>query len=321
MDMQGNQRLQNLINGPLGVMVAVVLTRLLPSPIGYPIAEYLGRLIARNKNSSIVQYVRQNQWVASGCTISSEHLANLTSAVFINHARCLYDFYRYFNNPAKIRQLISLDDKFLEVIEKSRSYSEAQILVMPHFSNYELAARAAAMQGLTMQVLSYPNPGHSYKWQNKFRNFMGIEVTPVSVSSLRQAAKRLNNGGTVLTGVDRPLGDSSSQPVFFGNPAPLPTGYIRLATKTGAVIRVILCNTAATPRYHLSVSDPITMDRTDDSEIGLRHKAEKVLDIIEELIIKSPEHWSMFYPVWPQIQTGASDRDGRTKNAITKEEE
>jgi KDO2-lipid IV(A) lauroyltransferase len=321
MDMQGNKRLQNLINGPLGVMVAMFLTRFLPSQIGYPLAEYLGRLIARNKNSSIVQSVRQNQWVASGCTVSSEHLDNLTNAVIINHARCLYDFYKYFNNPAKIRQIISLDDKFLEVIEKSRSHSEAQILVIPHFSNYELAARAAAVQGLTMQVLSYPNPGHSYKWQNKFRNFMGIEVTPVSVSSLRQAAKRLNNGGTVLTGVDRPLGDSNSNPIFFGHPALLPTGYIRLAIKTNATIRVILCKTTSDPRYLLSVSDPISVDKLDNSENGLRRNAEKVLSVIEVLISKNPEYWSMFYPVWPQIQTGASDRDGRTKNAITKEEE
>ena len=139
--------------------------------------------------------------------------------------------------------MVELDDKFLECIKNSRSPNHPQILVTPHFSNYELACRAAALNGLTMQILSYPNPGRSYRWQNKFRNFKGIEVTPISISNLRKAVKRLESGGTILTGIDRPNGGNNLQPMFFGKPSSLSTGFIRLGMTTGVPISVILCKT------------------------------------------------------------------------------
>ena len=172
---------------------------------------------------------------------------------------------------------------------------------MPHFSNYDLAARAAAISGLCMQVLSYPNPGRSYRWQNQYRNFEGIEVTPISISSLRIAVKRLENGGTILTGIDRPNGNNSCRPTFFGKPASLPTGYIRLAIKTGVPISVILCSSTPEGRYRLSVSDPITMIKRRDPVEEEKMNAEVVLSGIEVLIKNDPGHWSMFYPVWPEV--------------------
>ena len=172
---------------------------------------------------------------------------------------------------------------------------------MPHFSNYELACRAAALNGLTMQVLSYPNPGRSYRWQNKFRNFKGIEVTPISISNLRKAVKRLENGGTILTGIDRPNGGNDFRPMFFGKPSSLSSGFIRLAMRTGVPISVIICNTTADGKCRLSISDPIPMIRTNDMAADEIMNTEVVLSYIEDLIKRDRSNWSMFYPVWPEV--------------------
>ena len=301
MGTQGRNWLLNLINGPLGVFFVFTIARLIPPKTGYRLAESIGKQLSRRKGTSITQAVRANQWVVSGCKASSTELDALTRVVFINHGRCLYDFYRNFNNPKQIDQLVSIDDKFMQMIEISRTYSEPQILVMPHFSNFDLAARAAGLKGLKMQVLSYPNPGGGYRLQNKLRNFEGIEVTPISISSMRKAVQRLEQGGTILTGVDRPYGESECMPSFFNRPANLPCGYIRLAQKTGATIRVILCSTNSTHKYHLSVSDPVYVKKHMDTGDEVKLISEEILRIIEGLIKANPEHWSMFYPVWPEL--------------------
>jgi KDO2-lipid IV(A) lauroyltransferase len=293
--------LQNLINGQAGILVLLAVTKLLPSKAGHHFADLLGNMFAGMHNSAMVRAVMANQWVVSGGNLSLKELDGLTRNVFIQHGRCLYDFYRFVDNPAQINRMVTLDEKFLECIKYSRSQNTPQILLMPHFSNYDLAARAAALNGLTMQVLSYPNPGRSYRWQNKFRNFEGIEVTPISISSLHNAIKQLERGGTILTGIDRPDGGNGCRPTFFGRPASLPTGFIRLAIKTGIPVSVILCSPVPDGNYRLSVSDPIFMKKNENSDLEEKLNAEAVLSRIEDLIRNNPGQWSMFYPVWPEV--------------------
>ncbi len=298
---QNGVSLQNIINGPMGILVLLTVTNILPPRAGYWLAAALGNKISNSRNSSIVRAVRANQWVVSGQQPSSQEMDILTREVFINHGRCLYDFYKFVNKPDQVNQMVTLDGKFLECIANSRSYRVPQILVMPHFSNYDLAARAAALNGLTMQVLSYPNPGRSYRWQNKFRNFEGIEVTPISISSLQRGLKRLENGGTILTGIDRPNSGNGSRPTFFGKPASLPTGFFRIAIKSGVPVSVILCSTTFDGKYNLSVSDPIFMEKDEDPDAEVKLFAEATLRCIEGLIKSNPGQWSMFYPVWPEV--------------------
>lgn len=295
-------KLLNMINSPLGILLLISIVKIFERKTGYRIAKTLGSFLASRRKSSLVRAVRSNQWVSSGCSITGNELDSLTRSVIINHGYCLFDFYKFYNDPEKINEIFTIDEKFLKVIETSRSQSSPQILVMPHYSNYELAARSAAIHGLTMQVLSYPNPGISYQWQNNYRNYKGIEITPISITSLRYAFDRLRNGGTVFTGIDRPYGNSTCHPVFFGKPSQLPTGYLQLALRSGAPLFVILCRTISIGKYQLSVSDPIHMVRYNDPVEEERINAEVVLKQVEQLIKTDSAQWSMFYPVWPNIE-------------------
>lgn len=292
---------QELINGPFGILVVLTIARLLPPSMGYRLAEKLGRKIAHNRKSPMVQAVRANQWVVSGCSASAEELDHLTEEVFLHRGRFLYDYYRYFHDRKSIEKMVIIEDSFLRVIEHSQRRDQAQLLVMPHYANYDLTAVAAANRGISIQVLSFPNPGRGYRLDNKLRNGHGIEVTPISISSLRSAMHRLNDGETVFTGVDRPYGDSSLQPLFFKRSSVVPTGYIRLAIKTGAPVKVILCSTSPEGKYTLAASDPILIVRDKDPIQEQLINIQRVLTVIEDHIKSNPVLWSMFYPVWPDV--------------------
>lgn len=309
---------QDLVNGPLGILFVLSIAHLLPPAVGYRLAEKLGRNIAHNTKSHLVQAVRTNQWVVSGCKFNLEELNRATEQVFINHGRALYDYYRFFRDRDRTDKKVILDDSFMQVIEHSQRRDKAQLLLMPHYANYDLSAIAAANHGLTMQVLSFPNPGRGYRWQNKFRNVHGIEVTPISISSLRMAIQNLNEGGTVFTGVDRPYGDSTLRPVFFERPSSVPTGYIRLATKTGVPIQVVLCSTSREGKYILAASEPIPILRDQNPVQEQLINIHRVLTVIEEQIKRNPTFWSMFYPVWPELMKSTPRRRGNFGKSQTR---
>jgi len=196
--------------------------------------------------------------------------------------------------------MVEFSPAFEDCIRRSQEGRQSQLLIIPHCSNFDLVGRAAALKGIRYQVLSYPQPQSGYQQQNEIRSFMDVEVTPVSNESLRRAAERLRGGGTVLTGVDRPLSEARYRPHFFGRASNLPTGYVRLALREKAMVIVVSGITRPDGRYQAWASQPVRMkkDGNDPVEETLRN-TEAVLEVIEDLIRQAPQQWSMFYPVWP----------------------
>jgi lauroyl/myristoyl acyltransferase len=292
---------RDLFNGPLGFTLLLAAARLLPLAAGYRLADALGRKIARKHNSPMVQAVRTNQWVVSGCSLNTEALDRRTEEVFIQRGRNLYQNYHFFRESDFLDKQVILDESFLKVIEHSQRRDSPQMLVLPHFANYDLVAAAAARKGLTMQVLSFPDPGLNYRQENQFRKEEGYTVTPITVSSLRMALKNLKQGGTVLTGMDRPFGEFSLHPTFFGKASNLPTGYIRLAISSGSPLVVIRCYITSEGQCIVSATEPIPIRKDADPVQEQLINIYSVLSVVEEMIISYPELWFMFYPVWPDL--------------------
>lgn len=295
-----NLGLQDIINGLLGVSVAYGLSQALPPRTGHWLADRLGGALARVKSMGQMRALRANQWVVSGGQLSPVDLERIAHDTVRSTARCLYDYYHNMYKPEAILKLVRFDPAFKDCIQRSQEGRAGQLLVLPHFSNFDLVGRAAALEGMQFQVLSFPQPQSGYRWQNKLRSFHGMEITPIDIDTLRQASHRLRAGGTVATGVDRPVSDGKFRPVFFGRPAALPTGYIRLALSTGVPVVVISGISLPGGMYRVWASEPIGMIPCHDPDEEIVSNTERVLSVIEGLIRQSPRQWSMFYPVWPE---------------------
>lgn len=292
---------QDVINGALGVSLAYELAQVLPPRLGGWFTDRIGGAMARFKRTGLVRAARANQWIVQGGRLSTAQLDQATRAVFQSTARNQYDYYHLINNPQAILNQVEIDPTFQRRIEQSRTGRQGQLLITPHFRNFDLAGRAAALYGLRTQVLSYPQPQAGYRLQNRLRNLDGIEITPISISALRKAANRLENGGTVLTSADRPMSEPSYRPTFFGRPAALPIGYVRLALKANVPVFVFYGQNLPDGRLRVMSSEPITMRPYPDRALEYTRNAEAVLEQIEALIRQAPEQWSMFYPVWPEV--------------------
>jgi len=293
---------QSIINSSLGMEIALFAGRTIPNAIGYPLTRIIAQIIAWQKKTAMVAAVRGNQWVVRGEALSQQALDDSVREVFRLQARCLFDFFHNINRPQKVLELFQFTPTFQKVFDERLEGKQGALFLLPHLSAFDLGGYAIAMCGLHLQILSVPQLNSGYNWQNRVRQQQGLEVTPASPSALHQARLRLEQGGTVLTGLDRPNPGSNYKPLFFGHPAALPVFYVRLAINTHVPIYIVAVIAQADgASYLIDASEPITMVPNPDPHQEIIQNAEAVLRRGEAFIRSHPEQWAMFFPVWPDL--------------------
>jgi phosphatidylinositol dimannoside acyltransferase len=293
--------LQSIINSRLGIGLALGLGRILPETPGFRLAEWLALLIASQQRSPMVRAVRANQWVLHGGDLRADELDRVVKAVFRNTADCLFDFYHFIGRPAEMDERIHFCGQSEALLDNRSRSKKGVVIVGVHLSNFDLVAREAARQGLNAMVLAYATPGKGYQWQNEIRRRAGLDLVPASTQAVRQAIHRLNKGGNVVTGIDRPIQNVKLKPLFFGRPANLPVHHIHLALAADTEIFVVAALKGEDGNYRVQVSKPIQMQKRSDRDEEILTNAEKVLEVAEGMIRQAPEQWSMFFPVWPDV--------------------
>ncbi len=141
------------------------------------------------------------------------------------------------------------------------------------------------------------------KWQHTLRRRSGLEILDANLANLRQIILRLQNGETVVTGIDRPIPDPKIKPVFLGYPAHLPVHHIHLALKAQVPIIVMGAVYGEDGRYHIHSSKEIHMQQHSDHQHDLQLNAERVLSEAQKIISLAPQQWSVFQSVWPEVTT------------------
>jgi len=293
--------LETLFRSRTGLSLGLALCSL-PPAIGYPAARWIGRRLSARKHDPSVCAVRSNQWVVHSGNISAAELDKLVADTFQSTAISLYEFWHYLRDPQALINMVDFDPGFIACFERARQDKTGLLLVVPHISNFDLIGRTTVLIGYPLHVLSYPNPSGMYQGQNQLRELPGLTVTPMSIEALRLASDTLRSGGTVLTGIDRPLPnpDGKYMPRFFGKPASMPVFHVRLALKHKLPLYMVGGVRKPDGRYFVWASEPVEMIPHPDLVQETVQNAEAALEVAEDFIRKAKEQWAMFYPVWPE---------------------
>jgi phosphatidylinositol dimannoside acyltransferase len=292
--------LQSLINGRLGIGLALGVGRRLPPSVGYPLASFFADRVASRRRSALVKAVRANQWVLSGGSFSAEQLDQVVRQTFRNTAHCQFDLYHNLHDPDAALKLMKQNPLLDEAIQRSMREKMGLVIVGLHMSNFDFVFQSAALRGWRGLAITYPQPGGGYQWQNDLRRESGLEIIPGTMDVLRKAIRRLREGEMVVTGIDRPQLDSKYCPRFFGRPATMPVLHIMLALKTNAPVVVTAAIMRPDGIYQFLASDFIVMQPHSDRHTEILLNAERVLSVAEGFIRQAPQQWAMFYPVWPE---------------------
>lgn len=281
----------------------VFLGRVLPRKVGLSIASLVGTIWGSLKGIPIIKAIRANQWILHNQQLTKKELDRIPKVVFRSAAKCFFDYFYYFSRPDKLEETLYFSPEAKAAIKRIGD-NKPCVVVCPHLSNFDLMGYALSLYGVKVQVLTYPKPVATYQMQNKLRGSFGMTITPMNLSAFRQARRSLREGGSILTGLDRPLGKGHRekyQPNFFGHPAHLPVAYVRMALEANAPVFVFAAAYLADGKYYLEGSPPIWMEPKDNLEDEILSNAHKVLKAAEVIIKKYPQQWAMFYPVWPQF--------------------
>lgn len=282
-----------------GIGLALLIAKSQRPRSGHAIVRFLARRLAKNRASPLGRSVRANQWIAGGKSLNRAQLDDAAQNVLVNAGYSLYDFYHFLNKPDEVDRRVHFSPDVLELLDRMRKGRASIVVVAPHVSNFDLVVQAAGHRGIQTQILTLNDGAPAYQMQDLLRSHPNLAVTPVSVHALKMAVQRLQEGGSVVTGVDRPLSNAHHTPRFFGRPAPLPVHHVYLARKVNAPVCVIGVRRDAEGHYHVRSSDPIKLTSYPHPDDEMVRNAERVLEIAAEYIRAAPEQWAMFYPVWP----------------------
>ncbi|MBN2555917.1 MAG: lysophospholipid acyltransferase family protein [Anaerolineales bacterium] len=288
--------LVDIINSWIGPIAGVIIGKVLPQQQAYQLADVLTRRISKDPDSEVMRSLRHNQKLIRGEETTEEELVHAARMVLQNVGRGYADWYKAVSETQQdLIDRCSIDDEIFDAIEESRREKRGLVFVGPHMSSFNMFILGLGARKVSGQVLSYPDPRPGYRVDNAIRKRFGLDITPISIGSLRQAFDNLRSGGFVLTAVDRP-DVGGEMMTFFGKRVRLPVGHARLAVKTGSRLLVGTCQMVKPGSYHVKAKTIDTRPATGEPPTAIE-VAQRVLRLIEGYILERPEDWMMFLPI------------------------
>ena len=293
--------LHDLINSRLAANLGLTFMGIMPPKIGAILANLAADHVLSRPGQPMAQAVRQNQWVVHGMKPDKEELDRIVRETFRCRALAIYDLIHNMRNANAMRQMVDFGPEFESLVERNLNRQEGTVVLLTHTGAHELVGITAGLQGMQGFGLSYPDQGGGYQWHDEIREQYGIKAVPTTMSTLKQATNYLKDGGTVITGLERPLPESGYKPIFFGRPTSLPVHYVTLAVRANVPVVVAAVRRKSEGGYLIVRSNFIQIKRFNDRREELTCNAERILSYAEDFIRAAPEQWAMFYPLWPEV--------------------
>jgi KDO2-lipid IV(A) lauroyltransferase len=294
--------LQDIASNPRTIQLGMRLSQHIPASVAHRLAWLAANVVCQVKPAVYrVVWANLNQVLGSG--VEWQILERTVRQVFYTTIRSHYDLFRALLLPREEQaRLVEFSLEAQELARSLRHGQKGSVLVLPHLGSFDIAGQAIASHLPETQVLTLSEPPAGFQLINKLRLQSGVEVTPLSSTALRKAIRLLRRGGMVSVAGDRPVSDLDEPISFFGRPARLPSGHVRLALKTDAVVVVGCCFLSPeTGRYTIHVGPPLEMVRTGNLDEEVRLNMRQVLDGLESIIRRWVGQWQMYVPVWPEL--------------------
>jgi KDO2-lipid IV(A) lauroyltransferase len=290
----------------------MALGRWLPPWAGYGIARAAVSVVSRRRSLNIYRILYANQAGVLGPDTPEPALHDAVRRVFEHIGLTAYDLmHGLAGGDVRLRTAVTFDEQMRDNVQRAVAIGRGVMICGCHTSNFNLGFLALSLHDETpeIQVLAPPTMTGGFRVMHELRASRKFIETPINMASLKATAHRLAAGGLVATGVDWPPAATTDDWLpFFGQPAHLPTGHIRLAINANAVLLPVACRWDAERGYRLMIAPHLELELTGDRDQDIQHNARRVLTIIEQWIAEQPEQWLMYYPVWPQPPAGAPAR-------------
>lgn len=212
----------------------------------------------------------------------------------------LYNYFDLFRLPAMddqtVNQLVRVEG--WENVETALDDGRGIIMTSAHLGNMEVVLYAMLLRGLKIVIpVERVTPPQLFDYITAVRSSKGLKLIPVD-GSLRELIRALREGDVAGLAGDRDITNSGPAVNFFGYPAHLPDGHVRLALRTGAPLVVGFSRRNPDHTYRAYFLPPFHLPTTGPKEERIAAGMNFILGEMEKAIRQSPEQWTVTVPIW-----------------------
>ena len=228
---------------------------------------------------------------------SFNEIKKITKNLFMNYGQNFIELFRMpLMNFQKFDKYVKVEGK--ENIEDALKQGKGLILLAMHFGSWELASLSCAMLNFPYKVMVKSQMKYSKldDLLNTYRSCGGSVVLSRGIGT-RDLVKGLKNNEVIGMVVDQGGKDGVLVP-FFGRPASMSVGAIRLGLKLGVPIcfSIVIRDKGA---YHRMIIDkPLELIDTGDAAKDIVSNLNNITKKMESFICQYPGEYMWFYKIW-----------------------
>lgn len=188
-------------------------------------------------------------------------------------------------------------EKVLGALKKGKG----AVLITVHAGSWELSNIITANLGFPFSMfIREQGLEQLNKLLNSYRKQKGCRIISRH-GGVKEVIAALNNNEAVGMTVDQG-GNSGVMVDFFGKPASMPRGAIKLALKHNAALIPIFFKRIKGPKIKVWAEEEIVLSRSKNEDDDIKINLEKVTAIFEKLILDNPKEYLWTYKIWKRSQ-------------------
>lgn len=193
-------------------------------------------------------------------------------------------------------------DKYIEIegeenVWEAFKNSKGVILASVHAGSWEfsniICARLGFPFALFVKGQKFPRLNQLL---NSYRENKGCKII-TRAGGLKELVGSLKNNQAVGMTMDQGGGPGMLID-FFGRPASMPTGAIKLALKYGTALVPVFFTRVRGPKIKIWVGKQFVISGTDDKEEDIKNNLRKVVSVFEGFIRQYPREYLWIYKIW-----------------------
>jgi len=274
------------------------LVRVVPGPVGSPIARLLGRAAVRISGDQRL-IAERNLRRALGPDATDGEIRRGVDAVFESYARYWYDTLRLPSlKPRQVADGFTIEG--LEHVTEAKAAGLAPILALPHVGGWEWAGRWLGTEHgwKVTAVAERLEPPELYEWFLELRAALGMRIIPLGPSAGPETAAALADGDIMCLLCDRDIGGSGIEVEFFGERTTLPGGPAVMAMRSGSPLLPTAVYFRG-DRCHGVIGAPLDTERRGRLREDVERVTQDLAHELERLIRVAPDQWHLLQPNWP----------------------
>ena len=281
----GTYRLLGALAGPL------------PPAMGYGLGRPVGALLLAT-SPQLRRILTCNFSHVLGPDASEEQVQSLVRRACANIIKGHYDLFRLSRlSSEEILEMTQVEGR--EHLDRALARGKGVILFSAHYGNVDILIQAPLASGVSLSTpVEHIQPERLFQYTLRLRTSHGLRMFPTGgpMMGLYRALKR---GEVIGLAADRAIDVSTRKVEFFGAPASLPEGPVRLALRTGAALVPGFGLRLPDNSFLARIEPALELPNTGDSEADVAAGMEMVVDVLERVISQQPEQWLLAKPVWP----------------------